>query len=229
LHKFQQKILIKGTKEGLTLYLNDDCSLQTLIDELSQLEFSDYPSPTNQYVPITVHVGKRYLHKEEKKQIESIIEEKGQLLVKSFHSDVMLKSEAEQLAIDHETTVIHKIVRSGQVLKEEGDILLIGDVNPGGIVQATGNIYVLGKLLGIAHAGITGNRKAIIVASYMNPSQLRIADFISRAPDYESAGVYMECGLIDQKENRIVLNRLQTLLHKNLNVTADSKGECKNG
>src|SRR5690625_7743703 len=94
--------------EGLTLYLNDDCSLQTLIDELSQLEFSDYPSPTNQYVPITVHVGKRYLHKEEKKQIESIIEEKGQLLVKSFHSDVMLKSEAEQLAIDHETTVIDR-------------------------------------------------------------------------------------------------------------------------
>src|SRR5699024_1142807 len=117
------------------------------------------------------------------------------------------KSEAKQWQDESEVKVLNRIVRSGQVLEVTGDLLLIGDVNPGGKVMTTGNIYVMGNLLGIAHAGTNGDRQAVIVASYMKPSQLRIADYISRAPDYESAGVYMECGLIDDAEDKIVINR----------------------
>src|SRR5699024_6098067 len=132
--------------------------------------------------------------------------------------------------------------RSGQVLRVEGDLLLIGDVNPGGKVVATGDIYIMGNLRGIAHAGINGNRKAIIAASYMKPTQLRIADYISRswvgfmydaammaymkptqlriadyisrAPDYETDGVYMECGFIDEEKDIILIDRLQVLSRK---------------
>ncbi|HLT55998.1 MAG TPA: septum site-determining protein MinC, partial [Bacillota bacterium] len=106
---------------------------------------------------------------------------------------------------------VRKIVRSGQVLEITGDLLLIGDVNPGGKVVSTGNVYILGNLYGIAHAGAAGDRKAIIAASYMKPTQLRIADYISRAPDYESDGVYMECGLIDEEQDKIVIDRIQVL------------------
>src|SRR5699024_1960787 len=106
---------------------------------------------------------------------------------------------------------IAKIVRSGQVLDIEGDLLLIGDVNPGGEVRATGDIYILGKLYGIAHAGTKGNEEAVIAASYMNPNQLRISHYISRAPDYETEGVYMECGYLDQHKEKIVIDRLQVL------------------
>src|SRR5690625_6018621 len=80
-------------------------------------------------------------------------------------------------------------------------------------VVSTGNTFIMGSLRGIAHAGIDGDQNAIIAASYMKPSQLRIADFISRAPDYESDGVYMECGLIDEKQNKIIIDRLQVLPH----------------
>lgn len=45
----------------------------------------------------------------------------------------------------------------------------------------------------------------------MKPTQLRIADYISRAPDYESDGVYMECGLIDEEQDKIVIDRIQVL------------------
>src|SRR5699024_519012 len=108
----------------------------------------------------------------------------------------------------------NRIIRSGQVLEITGDMLLIGDVNPGGRIIATGNIYVMGNLHGIAHAGSEGDRDAVIAASYMHPSQLRIADCISRAPDYESDGVYMECGLIDEEQDKIIIDRLQILSHK---------------
>src|SRR5699024_10836560 len=109
----------------------------------------------------------------------------------------------------NEIKTINRIVRSGQVVEVEGDLLLIGDVNPGAQVKATGNIFVLGNLLGIAHAGVNGNEDAVIAASFMNPTQLRIANYLSRAPDYVSEGVYMECGYLDKE--KIVIDRLQAL------------------
>jgi septum site-determining protein MinC len=93
-----------------------------------------------------------------------------------------------------------------------GDVLVIGDVNPGGTVKATGNVFVLGALRGIAHAGYGGNADVVIAASLMNPVQLRIAELYSRAPDYETDGVYMECAYIE--EGQIVMDRLQQVMKK---------------
>jgi len=217
-HNNNQIITIKGTKDGLTLFIDDGSSFQAVIDELSKDYYSE-DTINKHHVSITINTGKRYINEEQKQKIKSVIEKHSNLIVKTFQSDVILKEDAKKLLKEREMKIRYKIVRSGQIVEEIGDLLLIGDVNPGGMVRATGNIYVMGNLLGIAHAGSTGDRNAVIIASYMNPSQLRIADYISRAPDYESSGVYMECGLIDQKENRIILNRLQTLSHieKDLN------------
>ena len=44
-------------------------------------------------------------------------------------------------------------VRSGEYLDSPGDLLILGDVNPGAKVSAEGNIIIWGRLLGIAHAG----------------------------------------------------------------------------
>jgi len=56
-------------------------------------------------------------------------------------------------------------------------------VNPGGVVEAAGNVIVMGSLRGIVHAGADGNRDAVVVALNLQPMQLRIADLITRAPD----------------------------------------------
>ena len=127
---------------------------------------------------------------------------------------MILKEEALQWKDETEVKVMDRLVRSGQVLEVIGDLLLVGDVNPGGKVIATGNIYILGNLLGIAHAGSKGDKNAVIVASYMKPNQLRIAHYISRAPDYESMGLYMECGMVDEKQDKIIIDRLQVLSQK---------------
>ena len=76
--------------------------------------------------------------------------------------------------------VLHKgTVRSGERLSSNGNLCIIGDVNPGAIVSAKKNIYVWGKLLGIAFAGKSGNKNASIASLYLNPLQLRIADVIA--------------------------------------------------
>lgn len=77
----------------------------------------------------------------------------------------------------------------------------------------------MGQLLGIAHAGADGDEDAVIAASYMKPSQLRIAGYISRAPDYESDGVYMEYGYIDKSQNKIMIDQLKVLSRKRVDVS----------
>lgn len=98
---------------------------------------------------------------EEQEQIlTDVITEKQNLFIHSIESEVMTKDEANRLKAESEIISVAKIVRSGQVLETEGDLLLIGDVNPGGMVKAGGNIFILGSLRGIAHAGFNGNKRA---------------------------------------------------------------------
>lgn len=209
--KSDQTITIRGTRAGLTLVIDDRCSYETVKKDLQEkISLNDVKNETK-IVTVKVQLGNRYLTDEQKTELRNIISRENNLVVDSFESKVITREDALRWKEASEIKKIYKIVRSGQVLNVVGDLLLIGDVNPGGKVVATGNIYVMGNLRGIAHAGYDNDREAIIIASYMNPSQLRIADYISRAPDYDSPGVYMECAQIDETVNKIVIDRLQKL------------------
>lgn len=213
----EQKVNIKGTKEGLIFYLDDDCTFQALVEAIkTTLSVTDEYTNKDEKAPVTLKLGCRYLRPEQKEILEQVIEKDRHFVIDKYDSEVIGRKEAEQWLEKSEVKRITQIVRSGQVIEITGDLLLIGDVNPGGQVKATGSIYILGHLYGIAHAGVYGNEQAVIAASYMHPTQLRIAKYISRAPDYEASGVYMECGYLDKANNKIVIDRLQVLpyIHK---------------
>ena len=82
-----------------------------------------------------------------------------------------------------ETLYIKQTLRSGQTIKHEGNIVIIGDCKAGSEIIATGDITIWGILGGIAHAGSKGNRNATIRAFRINAIQLRIADLLARKPD----------------------------------------------
>lgn len=71
-------------------------------------------------------------------------------------------------------------VRSGTEIRHPGNIILVGDVNPGGNLIANGDILIWGTLRGTAHAGAEGNQDAIIMILKLSASQLRIADLVAR-------------------------------------------------
>lgn len=81
------------------------------------------------------------------------------------------------------TLYIQRTLRSGQSITSDGNLVIIGDVNPGSEIIAKGDITVWGILGGIAHAGSEGNQYARIRALKMNAIQLRIADVFARRPD----------------------------------------------
>ena len=80
----------------------------------------------------------------------------------------------------------------------EYDILIVGDVNPGAIVLAGGNIMIWGKLRGIAHAGRDGNASAKITALQLRPLQLRIANKVARGPKEKPEEGFAEEALIEE-------------------------------
>ncbi|MBD2447438.1 septum site-determining protein MinC [Nostoc sp. FACHB-152] len=95
-------------------------------------------------------------------------------------------------------------VRSGVEIRHPGTVILLGDVNPGGIVVAEGDILIWGRLRGIAHAGAGGNRECLIMALQMEPTQLRIADAVARSPEKLPAQFSPEVAHITPQGIRIV-------------------------
>jgi len=82
-----------------------------------------------------------------------------------------------------EPLYLETTVRSGIEIRHRGSVIILGDVNPGGIVVADGDILIWGRLRGVAHAGAQGNSECTIMALQMEPTQLRIANALARAPE----------------------------------------------
>jgi septum site-determining protein MinC len=94
-------------------------------------------------------------------------------------------------------------IRSGIEIRHPGTVIIFGDVNPGGTVIADGDILIWGRLRGIAHAGAGGNQQCLIMALQMEPTQLRIADSVARAPEKSPSQLYPEVASITPEGIRI--------------------------
>ncbi len=108
------------------------------------------------------------------------------------HTDLdgnFIADEASATAVPHSNgdnqpsgLVLKETLRSGRRVFHEGDVVIIGDVNPGAELIAGGDVIVWGRLRGLVHAGALGNESAIICALDLSPTQLRIAGQIAIAP-----------------------------------------------
>lgn len=188
-------VTIKGVKDGLVFLLDDTCAFSDVLEELNhKLEKTHQQILTGPIIHVHIKLGKRAVTDEQKEQVRRIIGQKGNLLIQSMES---LDPSHERAVPDvSDVKIVKGIVRSGQTLTHEGDMLFLGDINPGGTIVSTGSIYIMGSLRGMAHAGADGDEKAVIAAAHMRPTQLRIGGIISRPPDEwdlgEAFDAYME-------------------------------------
>ncbi|OPH48577.1 septum site-determining protein MinC [Paenibacillus ferrarius] len=202
-------VMIKGVKDGLVFLLNDACEWQDLLQELQhKLEKTHQQILTGPIIHVHVKLGSRDVTEEQKEEIRSVIKQKGNLLIQSIEGEPRKEAAAEEPVAS--MTTVKGMIRSGQTLHQEGDLLYLGDVNPGGTITSTGNIYIMGSLRGMAHAGIDGDDKAIIAASHMRPTQLRIAGIISRSPDeWGIEEAFMEFAYV--KEGKMEIDKVHQL------------------
>lgn len=184
----QSLVTFKGNQDGIYIFVKEG-NFQKIKEQLeSNLKKAGSFFKGAKVVSIK---GKK-LSDEEKEELKGII-------ISKYGIDVDEADTAEEKVDNIEssqiqffdgidegyTKFVRATVRSGQTIESEGNLVVIGDVNPGGIVMARGNIVILGALRGMAHAGCDGNKEAIVVAFYLLPTQLRIANVIARKPDGE--------------------------------------------
>ena len=79
----------------------------------------------------------------------------------------------------------------------------MGDVNPGAIISANNNVYVWGKLFGIAFAGQNGNKGACIASLYLKPLQLRISEIVAIGPKENPKDQFPEVAILEN--NKIII------------------------
>lgn len=95
-------------------------------------------------------------------------------------------------------------LRGGQALHHPGNVVVVGDVNPGAEIVASGDVLVFGRLAGVAHAGAQGDEAARVFALDLRATQLRIATFIAAdAEDAPRVRTVPEAALV--RDGRIVI------------------------
>lgn len=206
----KQLISIKGTKEGLVLRLDDQCSYTELLEELAK-KVSD--EGFEGQAEVLLQLGYRYCNDEQAKEIINCVQQTEHLRVTKIQSDVMTVEECNRRLLENQSETYVGIVRSGQIITAVGDLVVIGDVNPNGRVIAGGNVFVLGRLKGIAHAGANGNRNAVIAASWLEATHLIIDNVIETMTDeltVLSEQPEMECAFL-HTNGSIAIDRLQEL------------------
>lgn len=181
--KVKQSVTLKGTKDGFVLTLDDTAAIGTIHDELDQLlanllAENKSKEADKKVISLEIKTGKRLLSESEVNELTTKISTNSQFQIKQIKSDVLTYDTANEWHEANSLQMEIQTIRSGQTLTAKGDILLIGKVHPGGSIRADGSIFIIGELLGIAHAGFSGDDSAVVVADFQTDAQIRIADNI---------------------------------------------------
>lgn len=193
-------VMLRGSRDGIAVIIDEHATLERAVHELRTKlgEAGDFFRGG----AFRLYWGERTMTEDELETISSIVEEfgielrepadqkipeeaernEGAVVRKRLHDDPLPIAEPRD---DEQTLMIRRTLRSGQRVEYDGNVVVMGDVNAGAVVVCSGDIVVLGSLRGLAHAGAGGNEQAIVMAFRLEPTQLRIARFISRAPDEE--------------------------------------------
>jgi septum site-determining protein MinC len=215
-------ISFKATVNGLILIMREEDDFDTVLEHVEKkLESS---GRFFKGASLAVKYRGRKLSTDQAKQIAELLSKKTNAEIKSFEEDFSLpEKEPEETEKSRERPKMRLMffkgleegmarfykgtVRSGQLVSFEGNLIIIGDVNPGGEVIATGNVIVMGSLRGMVHAGADGNKEAVVAALNLQPTQLRIADVITRSPDTKEARQAMIPELASVKDDLVYIER----------------------
>ena len=170
---------------------------QAPLDELEQ-GIRDYLESTDGFfygARIRLDVGRRLANQEDMARLTYVLKSEYQLQISE------LRTGAERLEVGlserygvrtailprlsapfrDRTHLVRGACRSGTTMHHEGDLMVLGDVNPGAEVSAAGDVIVFGALMGMASAGVNGDEEAIVTALELNPTQLRISRHVEVA------------------------------------------------
>ena len=171
-------VIINGKNDRLVIALNPDIDFLDICDILKTkiLEAKNFIGNSR----MAIEFSGRALTNEEENKLIGIITENSNIVI-SYIFSKRTDSEEEMdleninpLIEEGKTHFFRGTLRSGSKIESDGNVVVLGDVNPSSIIKARGNVIVLGHLNGTVYAGLGGDDRAFIGAIYFNPIQLTI-------------------------------------------------------
>lgn len=171
-------VIIKGKNDRLVIALDPDVSFLDICDILKTkiLEARNFIGNSR----MAIEFSGRTLTNEEENTLIGIITDNSNIVISYIFSK--REDSEEEIDLEHLNPLIEEgkthfyrgTLRSGSKIESDGNIVVVGDVNPSSIVKARGNVIVLGHLNGTVYAGLGGDDRAFIGAVHFNPIQLTI-------------------------------------------------------
>ena len=193
-------VQIKGIREGILIKLGQaDWPLM----QAALLENIEGNSAFFQGAKIALDVGSQVLHVAEVSSLRDKLSDRGvslwailseanltQNTARNFGYKTEIQSLVQEKLVKPINTVfggeeavfVKKTLRSGFKVTFQGHVIVMGDVNPGAEIIATGSVIIWGRLRGVVHAGAEGDEGAVVCALEFAPTQLRIASQVAIVP-----------------------------------------------
>ena len=171
-------VIIKGKNDRLVIALDPDISFLDICDILKTkiLEARNFIGNSR----MAIEFSGRALTNEEENILIGIITDNSNIVISYIFSK--REDSNEEIDLEHLNPLIEEgkthfyrgTLRSGSKIESDGNVVVLGDVNPSSIIKARGNVIVLGHLNGTVYAGLGGDDRAFIGAVHFNPIQLTI-------------------------------------------------------
>ena len=193
---------IKGTKDGILVRLDDRAWGEALDDLVHQIEDKqDFFTGAR----LILDVGKNTLRAKEIGELQKTLSGRGIALSGVLSSSLVTQATSQKLGLitsvespargkrsqlkpldtlltGDDAVFLHRTMRSGFKVAYQGHVVILGDVNPGAEIIASGSVLVWGRLRGTVHAGAEGDEAAVVCALDLSPTQLRIATRAATTP-----------------------------------------------
>jgi septum site-determining protein MinC len=197
----QSNVQIKGIKDGLLVILGEG--------EWADLRESVFQQILEREAffkgaKVTLDVGNLILHAAEMGSLRDKLSELGVSLWAVISNSPTTEMTAQTLGLatriptprpdrtvrplntnlttGEEAILLQRTLRSGFKISFQGNVIVVGDVNPGAEIIAGGSVLVWGRVRGTVHAGAEGNENSVVCALDLQPTQLRIANHIAVPP-----------------------------------------------
>jgi len=175
-----QPVVLKSNRYGINLILDADMPFGQLEEAILEKFRESEKFFKNAKIAISFE-GRRLSQEEEFSILDMIAKNTSIQVICVVDQDEMReqmykeKIDSYYQDVADNTGEFYKgTLRSGQVLKCDTSIVIIGDVEEGATVASKGNVIVTGTIYGTVIAGAAGRTDAVIAALHMQPKKLRI-------------------------------------------------------
>jgi septum site-determining protein MinC len=207
-------VQIKGLRDGLLVTLGDGEWVVLFSSLMTQI---DAKTDFFKGAKLALDVGSQTLHVAEMTDLRNALSDREIILWAVLSTSATTENTAQMLGLatrlskvrpdvpvqarpdsaEDSAMWVKRTVRSGVRLEYEGNVVVLGDVNPGAEIVAGGSILVWGRLRGVVHAGAAGDTDAVVCALDLSPTQLRIAAEIATTPERRNQPMPEMVRLID--------------------------------